>query len=81
MRCAKCIHHNICYYEEEVIDPDKNNDCEDFEEVRPNGEWIPKQSWDNTHIWVCSRCGNQNRHGITIEKACWKCGAVMEVSE
>lgn len=42
------------------------------------GEWIPKRLWDNTHIWVCSECGNQNRHGITVEKACWKCGAEMK---
>lgn len=46
-------------------------------EERPQGEWIPKHLWDNTHIWVCSKCGNQNTHGITVEKACWKCGADM----
>lgn len=45
---------------------------------RPQGEWIPKRLWDNTHIWVCSECGNQNKHGITVEKACWKCGAKMK---
>lgn len=50
-------------------------------EARPQGEWIPKQSWDNTHIWVCSECGNQNKHGITTEKACWKCGADMRGEE
>ena len=44
---------------------------------RTQGEWIPKRLWDNTHIWVCSECGNQNKHGITVEKACWKCGAEM----
>lgn len=47
-------------------------------EERPHGEWIPKQLWDNTHVWVCSECGNQNTHGITVEKACWKCGAQMK---
>lgn len=47
-------------------------------ENRPQGEWIPKQLWDNTHIWVCSECGNQNTHGITVEKSCWKCGAKMK---
>lgn len=46
-------------------------------EERPHGEWIHKHLWDNTHIWVCSECGNQNTHGITVEKACWKCGADM----
>lgn len=45
---------------------------------RPHAEWIPKQLWDNTHVWVCSECGNQNTHGITVEKACWKCGAKMK---
>ena len=44
---------------------------------RPQGEWIPKHLWDKTHVWVCSECGNQNIHGITVEKACWKCGADM----
>lgn len=46
-------------------------------EERPLGKWIPKHLWDNTHIWVCSECGNRNTHGITVEKACWKCGADM----
>ena len=45
--------------------------------TRPQGEWIAKRLWDNTHIWICSECGNQNTHGITVEKACWKCGADM----
>ena len=48
------------------------------EHERPQGEWMPKRLWDNTHIWVCSECGNQNKHGITVEKACWKCGAKMK---
>ena len=48
-----------------------------LEEVK-QGEWISKHLWDNTHIWVCSECGNQNTHGITLEKACWKCGAQMK---
>ena len=48
-----------------------------LEEVK-QGEWISKHLWDNTHIWVCSECGNQNTHGITVEKACWKCGAQMK---
>jgi rubrerythrin len=48
---------------------------------RPQGQWIPKRLWDNTHIWVCSECGNQNTHGITVEKACWKCGAEMYTRE
>ena len=46
--------------------------------ARPQGKWIAKRLGDNTHIWVCSECGNQNTHGITIEKACWKCGAEMK---
>ena len=50
-------------------------------EEQPQGEWVPKQLWDNTHIWVCSKCGNQNTHGITVEKACWKCGADMRGEE
>ena len=45
--------------------------------VRPQGEWIPKHLGYKTHVWVCSECGNQNIHGITVEKACWKCGADM----
>ena len=47
-------------------------------EEKTQGEWISKHLWDNTHIWVCSECGNQNTHGITVEKACWKCGAQMK---
>ena len=50
-------------------------------EERPTGEWINKRLWDNTHIWVCSECGNQNKHGTTVEKACWKCGANMKLFE
>lgn len=49
-----------------------------MKDKRLQGEWIPKRLWDNTHIWVCSECGNQNKHGITVEKACWKCGAKMK---
>lgn len=44
---------------------------------RPQGEWISKRLWDNTHIWVCSECGNRNIHGISVEKACWRCGSDM----
>lgn len=51
------------------------------ESKRPQGEWISKHLLDNTHIWVCSECGNQNTHGITVEKACWKCGAKMRGCE
>ena len=47
---------------------------------RTKGEWVPKYLRDNTHIWVCSECGNKNRYGITVEKACWKCGADMRKS-
>lgn len=46
-------------------------------EERPQGEWVSKHLWDNTHVWVCSECGNRNTHGITVEKACWRCGADM----
>lgn len=48
---------------------------------RPQGEWMPKHLWDNTHVWVCSKCGNRNTHGITVEKACWKCGVEMKGGE
>ena len=54
---------------------------EEGQNNRQHGKWIPKQSWDNTHIWVCSECGNPNRHGITVEKACWKCGVEMRGEE
>jgi rubrerythrin len=50
-------------------------------EERPHGKWIPTRSWDNRDIWVCSKCGNQNRYGITVEKACWCCGADMRGKE
>lgn len=48
-------------------------------EARPKGDWKwkPIKQGDNTHIWVCSECGKQNKHGITIEKFCWNCGADM----
>lgn len=73
MRCAKCIHHNICYYEEEVIEPDKNNDCEDFEEVRPQGEWIDRMA-DKGYV-ECPFCHKQITGGDL--NFCVKCGAKL----
>lgn len=58
---------------EQIVD-----NAQAVEPERPQGEWVSKRLWDNTHIWVCSECGNQNKHGITVEKACWKCGAKMK---
>lgn len=84
MRCAKCIHHNICYYEEEVIAPDKNNECENFAEERPQGEWIEVPvKRDILHPngikYVCSACKRDNCYGKP--PFCMWCGATMKSEE
>lgn len=56
---------------------EKIDNAPTVEPERPHGEWVSKHLWDNTHAWVCSECGNRNTHGITVEKACWRCGAEM----
>lgn len=78
MRCAKCIHHNICFYEEEVIDPDKNNDCEDFEKVRPHGKWIDYSDTDG--FIECPFCHKATNCEDNIDELhyCWNCGAEMK---
>lgn len=78
--CIDCVHQEVCRYE--CHSPSEHcNDRAVADDFIPQGEWIPKQLWDNTHIWVCSECGNQNTHGITVEKSCWKCGAKMKGGE
>jgi len=70
-KCSNCIHRYVC--ELKCAYEDNDRECLDFDEERPQGEWIyHTDGYISFH--TCNRC---NGFGDIDDKFCRHCGADM----